>query len=137
MNFLSGEGSSKRLGPYLRVTQFASYPIASNNVGNSSKWTNRSKPISAAFRGPEAPEYVAALLAPERVAAAGFFNPVAVSRLLAKCRSGAPLRENDDMALVGVLSTQLWHEELVAPRAYPEETSEPRVRLTEALEPAA
>src|SRR5438067_9744641 len=67
-------------------------------------------PISPAFCGPEAPEYVAALLAPDRVAEAGFFNPVAVSRLLAKCRSSAHVGENDEMALVGVLSAQLWYD---------------------------
>jgi asparagine synthase (glutamine-hydrolysing) len=70
-------------------------------------------PMSAAFCGPEAPEYVAGLLAPERVTEAGFFNPVAVSRLLAKCRSSAHVGENDEMALVGVLSTQLWYDAFV------------------------
>ncbi len=70
-------------------------------------------PICAAFCGPDAPEYVAALLAPDRVAQAGFFNPVAVSRLLAKCQSSAHVGENDEMALVGVLSTQLWYDAFV------------------------
>jgi asparagine synthase (glutamine-hydrolysing) len=70
-------------------------------------------PISAAFGGDDAPEYVASLLAPAAIAAAGYFNPVAVSRLLAKFRSGAVIGENDDMALVGILSTQIWHERFV------------------------
>src|SRR5205085_7909933 len=67
-------------------------------------------PISTAFCGSEAPEYVATVLAPDRVTEAGFFNPVAVSRLLAKCRSSAHVGETDEMALVGVLSTQLWYD---------------------------
>jgi asparagine synthase (glutamine-hydrolysing) len=48
------------------------------------------------------------------------FDPGAVSRLWAKCRArgGAQLSNADNMALVGVLSTQLLHRELV--RARPE-----------------
>lgn len=53
------------------------------------------------------PEYVDALLAPERVAADGVFNPAAVTQLVAKMRSGRPVGIKDNMALVGVLSTQL------------------------------
>lgn len=70
-------------------------------------------PISAAFCGAEAPDYVAGLLAPEAIEAAGLFNPVAVSRLLAKCRSSAHIGENDDMALVGVLSSQIWYDRFI------------------------
>lgn len=70
-------------------------------------------PISTAFCGPDAPAYVDDLLAPDAVAATGLFNPVAVARLLAKCRSGAHIGENDNMALVGVLSAQLWHERFI------------------------
>lgn len=70
-------------------------------------------PIGPAFCGPGAPEYVATLLAPDAVAEAGFFNPVAVSRLLSKCQSTAQVSENDNMALVGILSTQLWHENFI------------------------
>jgi asparagine synthase (glutamine-hydrolysing) len=53
------------------------------------------------------------LLSTESIKAAGYFNPVAVARLLAKCTSSAQVGENDNMALVGVLSTQLWHEVFV------------------------
>jgi asparagine synthase (glutamine-hydrolysing) len=70
-------------------------------------------PISEAFCGRDAPEYVAELLAPEAIRATGLFNPVAVSRLLAKCQSHPHVSENDNMALVGVLSAQLWHENFI------------------------
>lgn len=69
-------------------------------------------PIREAFVGAEAPAYVAELLAPERVAAAGLLAPDMVSRLLRKAQSG-PLGEMDEMALVGALSVQLWHEAFV------------------------
>lgn len=70
-------------------------------------------PIGAAFCGPDAPAYVADLLAPKAVAEAGLFNPTAVARLLDKCHSGPYLGENDHMALVGVLSTQLWYDAFI------------------------
>ena len=71
-------------------------------------------PISGAFCGPDAPDYVADLLAPRAVEAAGLFDPHAVSRLLAKCQASQRIGESDNMALVGVLSTQLWHEKFIS-----------------------
>jgi asparagine synthase (glutamine-hydrolysing) len=55
------------------------------------------------------------LLAEPSLREAGLFDPLSVSRLVAKCRrtsaEGATLTNADNMALVGVLSTQaLWHE---------------------------
>ncbi len=70
-------------------------------------------PISPAFCGPDAPDYVRQLLSSESIETAGYFNPVAVARLLAKCESSTQVGENDNMALVGILSTQLWHEAFV------------------------
>ena len=54
-------------------------------------------------------DYVEELLSPETVRADGIFNPSAVTRLMHKCRAGTRVSEGDDMALVGVLSTQLLH----------------------------
>jgi asparagine synthase (glutamine-hydrolysing) len=53
--------------------------------------------------------YVDELLSPSTVAAAGYFDPQAVARLVKKCRQGTMVSEGDDMALAGVLSTQLVH----------------------------
>jgi len=52
-------------------------------------------------------EYVGELLSERAVEQAGCFKPEAVSRLAAKAASGAQLTEVEDMALVGILSTQL------------------------------
>lgn len=73
-------------------------------------------PILRAFFGPRAPDYVDDLLDPEAVATAGYFEPRAVARLAAKGRqyAGVGLGEGDEMALVGVLSTQLLHQRLVS-----------------------
>jgi hypothetical protein len=51
------------------------------------------------------------------IQASGIFDPSAVSRLVRKCREGARVSEGDDMALVGVLSTQLLHHLFVEPLA--------------------
>jgi asparagine synthase (glutamine-hydrolysing) len=57
--------------------------------------------------GRRSPDYVEALLAPDRVAEDGIFNPAAVSQLVSKTRTGTSIGVRDDMGLVGVLSTQL------------------------------
>jgi asparagine synthase (glutamine-hydrolysing) len=55
-------------------------------------------------------EWVAHLLSPERVAAAGCFEPGAVGLLQKKVERVGQLSEMDDMALAGILSTQLVHD---------------------------
>lgn len=64
-------------------------------------------------------EYVEELLSPEAIAASGYFDADAVCRLVDKCWRGMGLSERDNMALAGVLSTQLVHRLFVedfAPR---------------------
>lgn len=73
-------------------------------------------PDAACFVGREAPEYVAELLAERALRDSGLFDPEAVRLLVAKCRARAergPLSNADNMALVGVLSTQLLWDRLV------------------------
>ena len=76
----------------------------------SQVWQRRKQP----YRAPIHPaffaqplDYVQALLAPEALRACGVFDPDAVTRLVHKCQAGAKVSEGDDMALAGVLSTQL------------------------------
>lgn len=73
-------------------------------------------PIVAALVGPRAPEYLAELTEPARVADAGIFDPRAVGRLLAKCRRNADtlVSEADQMALIGIISVMLLHEWFIA-----------------------
>lgn len=72
-------------------------------------------PIHRSFFGPEAPEWVQEVLRPEAVRASGLFEPAAVERLRRKCMNSLDrgLSEGDEMALVGVLSTQLLHQQFV------------------------
>lgn len=77
-------------------------------------------PDALCFTADDRPDYVDALLEPQAVAQAGVFDPAAVAQLRAKCfaagrRNGtaSTLSNTDNMALVGVLSTQLLHHGFV------------------------
>jgi asparagine synthase (glutamine-hydrolysing) len=58
-------------------------------------------------------EYVAELLSPDRIAKDGLFNPPAVQKLLDKSRRGQVIGVKDNMALVGILSTQLFVDQFI------------------------
>lgn len=62
----------------------------------------------------EGAPWIDEVLSPAALAACGVFDPGAVARLWAKCRAApGQLSNTDNMALTGVLSTQLVHRELV------------------------
>jgi asparagine synthase (glutamine-hydrolysing) len=70
-------------------------------------------PIHRAFFNGRRPDYLADLLSPSRVREAGLFNAAAVSGIVGKLERGMPLGEADDMALAGIISTQLVMEQFV------------------------
>jgi len=73
-------------------------------------------PDALSFVGPGAPSWIAERMSEAAVAEAGVFDPGAVGHLYAKCaaRGGeAPFSNADNMAFVGVLSTQLLHDALI------------------------
>ncbi|MCB0956998.1 MAG: asparagine synthase (glutamine-hydrolyzing) [Ilumatobacter sp.] len=81
-------------------------------------------PDAICFTGPDAPAYVGDLLAADAVAASGVFEPAAVHALLVKLRAAAADNRNapsnaDNMAFVGILSTQLMFHELIAAAPVP------------------
>ncbi len=53
------------------------------------------------------------LLSPESIGRTGFFKPAAVTQLAQKIQQGMPVSETDDMALAGILSTQLVNHHFV------------------------
>jgi asparagine synthase (glutamine-hydrolysing) len=71
-------------------------------------------PIHRAFFNETRLDYVDELLAPDGIREAGLFSPQAVGRLTSRLREGLPLSETDDMALAGILSTQLVHRQFLA-----------------------
>ena len=66
-------------------------------------------PVHRSFFNSSTPEYVRELLAPAALRASGLFKAGPVEQLVNKIRGGSPIGETDDMALAGILSTQLVH----------------------------
>jgi asparagine synthase (glutamine-hydrolysing) len=66
-------------------------------------------PISRCFLGNDGPDYIRELLSESALRHAGYFHPGKVTKLIEKCRrqEGYLLSERENMALVGIISTQL------------------------------
>lgn len=71
-------------------------------------------PIQRSFFGEKAPNYVRELLSPQMIVSGGMFKPSAVSQLVDKIERGLRLSETDEMALAGILSSQLVHQQFVS-----------------------
>jgi asparagine synthase (glutamine-hydrolysing) len=83
-----------------------------DTIGNRPKQPYRA-PDSQPFSGADAPDYVRQMLSPAAIAAAGYFDPRAVEKLVNKCRQTS-VGFRDNVAFVGVLSTQLLDREFVS-----------------------
>ena len=68
------------------------------------------------FDGGEPLPYVKELLSASNLRRTGYFHEEAVEGLVRKCQSGRALGAGDNMAFVGVLSTQLLHEHFLTGR---------------------
>jgi asparagine synthase (glutamine-hydrolysing) len=68
-------------------------------------------------------DYVADLLSAERLRASGYFDPIAVGKLVSKCRAGKVIGFSDNMAFVGILSTMLVDEMFIRGRSVADVTS--------------
>jgi asparagine synthase (glutamine-hydrolysing) len=120
--------------PFLdhRVVEFAEKlsPTLKMHVLNEKyllKWASKgmippriSRRPKQPYRAPESDSffatrlsYVEVLLQPRRLQEDGIFRPPAVSWLLEKMRSGRPLSTKDNMALVGIIATQLWMDQFI------------------------
>jgi asparagine synthase (glutamine-hydrolysing) len=123
--------------PYLdhRVVEFASgLPIRYRLNGLKEKFilkkvaekvvslelVNRAKtpyraPISSCFVGKEPRGYVLDFLSEDSVKRSGYFDPKKVKGLVAKCHrgSGSLMSERENMALAGILSTQLVDQQFI------------------------
>lgn len=73
-------------------------------------------PDSSSFfaQGKAREPYVEELLAPERIRNTGIFNSAAVGKLCDKIKAGGVIGAKDNMALIGILSTQLLVSQFVA-----------------------
>src|SRR5207244_951077 len=70
-------------------------------------------PIHRSFFHAATPDYVREVLSPESLRASGFFKAQAVNQLVNKIERGTSIGETDDMALAGIISTQLVHRQFV------------------------
>jgi len=67
-------------------------------------------PIAKSFFGPSAPGYVADILSTNAVQSGGLFDADRVNALIGKVRTQQMVSEVDQMAIAGILSSQLLHE---------------------------
>ena len=88
-------------------------------------------PEVSPFFASDSPAWVEEMLSPSGLAETGVWDARRVSRLLERCREGRASGVREGMALVGILTTQLWHHEFISQGAgqSPAETAEPRVRI--------
>lgn len=75
----------------------------------------RAPDAASFFYQVKALDYVDDLTTKERIERAGIFNPVAVERLMAKCRrvGGIRMSNTDNMRIVAILSTMLLHDQYI------------------------
>jgi len=70
-------------------------------------------PIRRSFFNERRLDYVYDLLSPGGLAKSSLFNPAAVAELVRRVERGAEIGESNEMALVGIISTQLLHHQFV------------------------
>jgi asparagine synthase (glutamine-hydrolysing) len=88
-------------------------------------------PEVAPFFTDDAPAWVDEALGAAELGATGIWDPAKVEGLVRRCRAGRATGMREGMALIGVLSTQLWHRGFIGRPAssYAPETAEPMVRI--------
>jgi asparagine synthase (glutamine-hydrolysing) len=77
-------------------------------------------PDAISFFGPNAPEWVGDHLTADALRRVGVFSPTAVDGLVRRCRAGLATGFRENQAMVGVLSTQLWHDQFVERAVLPQ-----------------
>lgn len=70
-------------------------------------------PIFQSFFGDNAPDYVKDILSPSQLQQVGIFEPKAIQQLEKKIARGMMLSETDNMAVCGIISTQLLHQQFI------------------------
>jgi asparagine synthase (glutamine-hydrolysing) len=70
-------------------------------------------PDAATFLGESVPDYVSELTSPATLKNYGYFDPDRVGRLIASLRRSEQKGSRNNMAFMGILSTQLWHREFL------------------------
>jgi asparagine synthase (glutamine-hydrolysing) len=92
-------------------------------------------PDAPSFFAKGAPSWIGDHLSAEALKRVGVFSPPAVAALVRRCKAGVATGFRENQALLGILSTQLWHHQFVdtAVRVPPLMTSKASVVLTDSL----
>jgi asparagine synthase (glutamine-hydrolysing) len=72
-------------------------------------------PDGTSLFGKRSPDYVDEVLTPAALKKSGIFNPESVAKLVAKFKSGRTTSTKDNMAIVGIVSTQLMVNKFLEP----------------------
>jgi asparagine synthase (glutamine-hydrolysing) len=91
-------------------------------------------PDARSFVGSRAGEYSEILLSSRSIAEKGYFDPVQVEHLVEKCRRNPVIGFKDNMAFVGILSTQLLDELFIRNARDAEEIPPDRIHSADAME---
>ena len=83
-------------------------PFLPSQIVSRHKQPYRAPDIPAFFSA-SPPAYVEEMLSEETIRRYGYFDPQKVAFLLKKARRGSSIAARDNMAMVGILSTQLCH----------------------------
>lgn len=70
-------------------------------------------PDAPSFFGSGSPEWISDHLGPDALRRVGIFSAPAVDGLLRRCRAGLATGFRENQAIVGILSTQLWHHQFI------------------------
>jgi asparagine synthase (glutamine-hydrolysing) len=71
--------------------------------------------------------YIDDALAPDTLREVGLFNVEAARKLYEKVRGDDAVSEMDEMALLGIITTQLWHDTFIRPATTRDMTNQPSV----------
>lgn len=88
-------------------------------------------PIHRSFFPGQPLDWVQELTSESALRGSGYFQPDAVARLMTKAAQGGAMSEVDDMALVGILSTQLLHHQFVDHFSTEAESTPPMLRVVD------
>jgi asparagine synthase (glutamine-hydrolysing) len=129
--------ADRKLGPGLRekaALRDVAGRVLPASLAERTKQPYRA-PEVAPFTGEDAPAWVAEALAPDALRATGIFDERRVGTLVRRAREGRARGMREGMALIAVLSTQVWEGQLCGRTAdHPAETTDPRVRIDLAAE---
>jgi asparagine synthase (glutamine-hydrolysing) len=70
-------------------------------------------PDAPSFFAKDAPAWVEDQLSPDSLRRVGVFSPPAVEGLVRRCKAGLATGFRENQALLGILSTQMWHHQFV------------------------